>query len=74
MLARLAPIVRKHAKVEVTHLRYANGRMEIRLVTPDIKTLDALREDLARATEWQIELKSANASGDRVDGRIVISP
>ena len=74
MLARLAPIVRKHPRVEVTHLRYANGRMEIRLVTPDIKTLDALREDLARATEWQIELKSANASGDRVDGRIVISP
>ncbi len=74
MLARLAPVVRKHAKVEVTHLRYGNGRLEIRLVTPDIKTLDALREDLARTTGWQIELKSANASGDRVDGRIVIQP
>lgn len=74
MLARLAPVVRQHAKVEITHLRYANGRLEIKLVTPDIKTLDALRADLARATDWQIELKSANASGDRVEGRIVISP
>lgn len=74
MLARLAPLVRRHEKVEVTHLRYANGRLEMRLVTPDLKTLDALRETLAQNTPWTIELKSANASGEQVDGRIVITP
>ncbi len=74
MLARLAPLIRQHPKVEVTHLRYADGRLEIRLVTPDLKTLDALRESLAKHTPWTIELKSANASGGRVDGRIVITP
>ena len=49
-----------------------NGQMELLLDLPDLKTLEKLKNQLNEATFWQVEIKSANSSDNKVQGRLLI--
>jgi type II secretory pathway component PulL len=72
MLAKVAPVVAKAKKVDAQHLRYQSGQMEILLYTPDLQTLEGLKNQISDAVPWEVELKSANSTEKKVEGRIVI--
>lgn len=72
MLAKVAPVVAKAKGVNAQHLRYQSGQMEILLITPDLQTLEQLKNQISSAVPWEVELKSANSTENKVEGRIVI--
>lgn len=72
MLAKVAPITARTPKTSVSYLRYQKGQMELLLELPDLQTLEALKNRLSEGTPWQVELKSANSSENKVQGRLLI--
>ena len=72
MLARVAPVVANSKGVTAQHLRYQMGQMEILLETPDLQSLENLKNRLSEAVPWEVELKSANSTENKVQGRILI--
>jgi len=72
MLAKVAPVVANTKGVNAQHLRYQLGQMEILLETPDLQSLEDLKNRLAAAVPWEVELKSANSIENKVQGRILI--
>ena len=73
MLAKVAPVFAKSKGVTAQHLRYQMGQMEILLETPDLQSLENLKNRLSDAVPWEVELKSANSIENKVQGRILIS-
>jgi len=47
--------------------------MEILVVLPSLQDLEQFKIKLAENTRWNIELRSADASGNQVQGRLLIS-
>lgn len=72
ILSSVAPLVAKTPKTNVRYVRYQNGQMELLLDLPDLKTLEKLKNQLNEATFWQVEIKSANSSDNKVQGRLLI--
>lgn len=72
MLAMVAPVVANTKGVTAQHLRYQTGQMEILLETPDLQSLENLKNRLGDAVPWEVELKSANSTENKVQGRILI--
>ena len=73
MLAKVAPVVADSKGVTAQHLRFQTGQMEILLETPDLQSLEGLKNRLSDAVPWEVELKSANSTENKVQGRILIS-
>ena len=73
MLAKVAPVFANSKGVTAQHLRFQTGQMEILLETPDLQSLEALKNRLSDAVPWEVELKSANSTENKVQGRILIS-
>ncbi len=73
MIAQVAPVLAKSEKLNITNLRFVQGQMQLKLELPDLQSLEKLKQALVDNTDWKIELKSANATEDKVEGRIVIS-
>ncbi len=73
MISQVAPVLAKSEKLNITNLRFVQGQMQLRLELPDLQSLEKLKQALVDDTDWKIELKSANATEDKVEGRIVIS-
>ncbi len=72
ILADIAPIAQKTKGLYVEQLRYNQGRIEVLLEMPDLEALENFKQRLNADTPWEIELKSANASGKKVQGRLLI--
>ena len=72
MLARVAPVFANSKGVTAQYLRYQMGQMEISLETPDLQSLENLKNRLSEAVPWEVELKSANSTENKVQGRILI--
>lgn len=72
MLSALGESLSASAATGVTALSYHNEIVELQLTTPDVKTLDDLRNRLADATNLTVAIESANAAGKSVDGRLRI--
>jgi general secretion pathway protein L len=73
MLVTIAPVARSINKLDVRQLRYQQGKMEILVVLPSLQDLEQFKIKLAENTRWNIELRSADASGNQVQGRLLIS-
>jgi general secretion pathway protein L len=72
ILSALGDGLSASAATGVTALSYHNEIVELQLTTPDVKTLDDLRNQLAGATNFTVAIESANAAGKSVDGRLRI--
>lgn len=73
MLAQIAPVAKNVGNVRVMNLRYHEGEMELLVELPDLESLEALRQQLINNTPWEVTLKSANASENKVLGRLLIA-
>ncbi len=72
VLARAAAVIANQTQVQLDGIEYRGGKLELRLLAPDIAALDALREGLASSLAKPVTLDSANAREGRVDGRLSI--
>ncbi|MCW9025134.1 MAG: type II secretion system protein GspL [Gammaproteobacteria bacterium] len=72
MLSKIGPLTKQTKKLNIEHLRYQQGRLEIVLELPDLQSLESFKQTLSDKTPWQVELKTANASDNKVQGRILI--
>lgn len=72
-LARIAPVLRQHSKRLVTlGMEYRNATLELSLRTPDLASLDQLREQLATLPGIRVELTAATPGENGVEGRLRI--
>ncbi len=60
--------------VRLKGLHFRDGRLDLSVTAPDVQTLEALRQGLARRPDLQVELQSASASGEQgVEGRLRVA-
>ena len=72
ILATIGPIAQQTQKLSIEHIRYQQGRLEMVLELPDLQSLESFKQTLSDKTPWQIDLKTASASDNKVQGRILI--
>ncbi len=71
LLARIAPLLSGGTTtLRMDALEYRGGSLELSVTTPDVPTLDALRERLAALPGVQVELTGASPGDDGVQGRL----
>jgi len=59
-------------KAKLQAINYRSGMMELRVLAPDVGTLDKIQKEISRSGELQAEIQSANPEGEMVLGRVQI--
>jgi general secretion pathway protein L len=73
LLGRIAPILGSTTRTTLTALEYHNATLELGLRSPDVPTLDLMRERLA-GLGLKVEVTAANSGSDGgIDGRLRIA-
>ncbi len=54
-------------------LSFRSGVTTLRLVVPDVPTLDGFAREMARSGQFQVNIQSANQGTDGVEGRLQVS-
>lgn len=70
LLSAAGAALRQQAGVEFRALHYRPGELELVLYTPDLQSLDKLKQDLLASGQLTVEITSANSTGTRVEGRL----
>ncbi len=73
MLTQIAPVAKSAKNLKVLNLRYHRSQMELLVELPDLESLEGFKQQLQQNTRWEVTLKSADASEDKVLGRLLIS-
>jgi len=60
------------AAAAIESISYRSGVMELRVVAPNVESLDKIRESIAADAGLQAEIQSANPDGESVRGRLQI--
>jgi len=71
LLGRVAPVLGSTTRTTLTALEYHNATLELGLRTPDVPTLDLMRERLA-GLGLKVEVTAANSVAEGIDGRLRI--
>jgi general secretion pathway protein L len=72
LLGRIAPILGSATRTTLTTLEYHNTTLELGFRTPDVPTLDLMRERLA-GVGLKVEVTAANTGAEGIDGRLRIA-
>lgn len=72
MLDQLAPILGSTTGLQVTVLRYHDGRVDLELRLPSLQSLDQLKASLVKQPAWQVEIQSASSNKNQVEARLQI--
>jgi general secretion pathway protein L len=59
-------------KAKLQAINYRSGMMELRILAPDVDTLDKIQKEISKSGELQAEIQSANPEGEMVLGRLQI--
>jgi len=75
-LDRVAAAVsdKESSAASVESIDYRSGIMELRVVAPNVETLDRIRQAISRDTGLEAEIQSANPEGNGVRGRLQVRP
>ncbi len=73
LLGAIAPILGSTTRVQTRGMEYRNGTLELGLRSPDVATLDAMRERFAAQPGLDAEVTAANTGEAGIDGRIRIA-
>jgi len=71
MLAVAGPLLGGEG-IHLKSLRYRDGQLDVELQAADFQRLEGLKQQLSEAATWSIEIQSATAREDKVDGRLLI--
>jgi len=63
---------KKSTTVTIESINYRTGIMELRVLAPNVESLDRIRESISKDAGLQAEIQSANPEGDNVRGRLQI--
>lgn len=72
-LGSLAEALAQAGDVRLEAINYRTGSMELRLLAPNVETLDQVRQRVIAGGRFQAEIQSANSQGDQVQGRLRIT-
>lgn len=72
-LGDLAEALAQAGDVRLEGINYRTGSMELRLLAPNVETLDQIRQRVSAGGRFQAEIQSANAQGEQVQGRLRIT-
>ncbi len=72
MLSTIGPLAKREKNLQITNLRYQKGQMELLMELPDLQSLERFKQTLSSRTPWNVELKSANSTNNKVQGRMLI--
>ncbi|NOZ37051.1 MAG: type II secretion system protein GspL [Gammaproteobacteria bacterium] len=72
MLATIGPLAKNIKGLKIQNLHYQKGQMELLLELPDLQSLEKFKQTLSSRTPWKVELKSANSTDNKVQGRMLI--
>lgn len=73
LLGAIAPVLGSTTRVKTLGMEYRNGTLELGLRSPDVATLDSMRERFAAQSGLDVEVTAANADDSGIDGRIRIA-
>ncbi len=59
-------------KSKLQAINYRSGMMELRILAPDVDTLDKIQKEISKGGQLQAEIQSANPEGEMVLGRLQI--
>lgn len=59
-------------KAKLQAINYRSGMMELRVLAPDVESLDKIQKEISSAGTLQAEIQSANPEGEMVLGRLQI--
>ncbi|HEB55875.1 MAG TPA: type II secretion system protein GspL [Gammaproteobacteria bacterium] len=72
MLASIGPLAKNVKGLKIQNLHYKKGQLELLLELPDLQTLENFKQTLSSRTPWNVELKSASSTDNKVQGRMLI--
>ena len=72
MLTQIAPVLGRTTRTQVRGLEFRNGALEVGLRSPDVATLDSMREQFAAIPGLSAEVTASVPADTGVDGRIRI--
>jgi general secretion pathway protein L len=72
-LGSLAEALAQAGDIRLETINYRTGTMELRLLAPNVETLDQVRQQVSASGRFQAEIQSANAQGEQVQGRLRIT-
>ncbi len=72
MLATIGPVAKNIKGLKIQNMHYQKGQMELLVELPDLQTLERFKQALSRRTPWEVELKSASSTDNKVQGRMLI--
>ncbi len=55
---------------QLDSLSFRNGVLDLKIIVPSVEALDQIRQNMESAGAFEVELESANPSGNQVEGRI----
>lgn len=73
LAAALNPALTQSAGHKILQIRFQNPQLDLTIETPDLRTLEALKQRLAATlVGLEVELKNVSAGRERVQGRLVL--
>lgn len=69
-LAALASATQAHKAGQVDSISFRNGVLDLKILVPSVEVLDRIRQSMEAAGNFDVQLESANPTGDLVEGRI----
>jgi len=71
-LSAVGPVLGSTTRIQTRGMEFRNGALELGLRTPDVATLDSVRERLAAVPGLKVAVTAANPGDGGIDGRIRI--
>jgi general secretion pathway protein L len=72
ILAKIGPVLSRESGLELTALSYRGGDLDVELYAENLQSIDQLKQRLGRVEGVSVEVRSAKAEGERVQGRLRI--
>ncbi len=69
-LAALASATQGQSAGQLDSIGFRNGVLDLKIIVPSVEVLDRIRQNMEGAGDFEVQLESANPSGDQVEGRI----
>jgi type II secretion system protein L len=63
---------KKGLAATIESISYRSGIMELKILAPNVESLDKIRESISTGTGLQAEIQSANPDGESVRGRLQV--